>query len=134
MVKVQYCDSNCLFLEFDLFPYTTSHAGQLLKLENQCTTHCVHTVTGTGKKCFNPSQPFVLKKLILTELRRQKLFIFGFGSTFVHNFGSGSGSSSCHTEYCHLKLYCTVLQQQYHKKYVSMEVFLYPSILQTHCS
>ena len=59
-----------------------------------------------------------------------KLFIFGSGSTFVRNFGSGSSSSSCHIPVLTLK---PVPKQWYYKKCVSMEVFLHPCILQTDC-
>ena len=65
-------------------------------------------------------------KWLRTSVAEPKLFIFGSdsGSTFVHIFGSDSGSSSCHI--LPLK---TLLSQMY--QYVSLEVFLHPSILQT---
>ena len=48
------------------------------------------------------------------------------GNFFKERLGKGQTPSPAPFIHCHLKLY--------HKKYVSIEVFLYPSILQTDCS
>ena len=63
-----------------------------------------------------------------TSVAEQNFFFLdsNSGSTFVHNFGSGSSS-------CHILPLKTVLKLYYYKNYVSMEGFLHPSILQTDC-
>ena len=66
-----------------------------------------------------------LTSCLINSVAEPKLFIFVSGSIFVYNFGSSS---------CKILPLKIVLEQQYHKKYVSIEVFLHPSILQTDCS
>ena len=64
MAKV-YCHSYRLFLEFNLFPHTTSQEGQLVKLEERYTTHILQkTVVGTSKNTLNLANPCFGEKSI----------------------------------------------------------------------
>ena len=64
----------------------------------------LHVTTGTVTYRRYSSERNLNFSLHLYSVAEPKLFIFGSGSDFVHNFGSGSSSGSS-SRYSHLKLF-----------------------------